>query len=384
MPTVNGIEISQNTMTVNVAYLLNSSQIGGANRSMLTLWKGLNGMPVKPLVFCPSPGPMITLIENTGLPYHVYDYFQPSWKQPLRSYLNRRHWIKVFRSNNISLVHANDLFNGRSVVLACSSLGIPLICHVRFPPTEDYCLWAFKNLPKPYGFIFNSKALQAEIGPYLEASCPESMQWVVHNAVDVSALKFETDSKNTTPRVGIIANLQPVKGHEDFIHMASELVRRGHDIVFDIIGGDIHHSGREEQLKSLTRDFGISRNIVFHGNIKDVYTAIQQLDIAVCTSHVEPFGRCIIEAMACGIPVVATRVGGIPEIVVNNENGVLVPPKEPECLADAVEALLNNDEARAKMGIHGRERVEKLFSMETHARDITDVYGKTINHGNET
>ncbi|GJQ57862.1 MAG: glycosyltransferase family 1 protein [Candidatus Scalindua sp. AMX11] len=371
-------------MRFTVAYLLNSSQIGGANRSMLTLWNGLNGMSIEPLVYCPSSGPMVSLIENAGLPYHIYPYFQPSWKQPIKSYLKRRVWKRSFRSHNVSLVHANDLFNGRSVVLASHYLGIPLLCHVRFPPTKEYCLWAFKNLPKPDGFIFNSKALQREIGPFLQESCPESLQWVVYNGVDLSALKFNLDSKNIRPRVGIIANLQTVKGHEDFIHMASMLIRRGHDVVFDIIGGDIHQSGREEHLKRLSRDLGIAKRIYFHGNIKDVYATIQELDVAVCASHVEPFGRCIIEAMACGTAIVATHVGGIPEIVTNNENGLLVPPKKPESLANAVEFLLENREVRDQMALNGRDSVEKLFSKEAHVSAITDIYGKIHNHGSET
>ncbi len=371
-------------MPIHVAYLLNSSQLGGANRSMLTLWNGLGDMTVKPLIFCPSSGPMISLIENVGLPYHIYHYFQPSWKQPIKSYIQRHLWTRTFRSNNISLIHANDLFNGRSVILASYSLEIPLLCHVRFPPTEEYCFWAFKNLPKPDGFIFNSKALQAQIGPFLQEACPKSLQWVVYNGVDLAALKVDVSSQNTKPRVGIIANLQQVKGHEDFIHMASILLRRGHEVVFDIVGGDIHQSGREEKLKRLVYDLGITESMFFHGNVKEVYTTIQQLDIVVCASHVEPFGRCVIEAMACGKPVVATHVGGIPEIIINNENGLLVSPQEPEGLANAVELLLDSHEMRKQMGVAGRERVEKTFSMETHVGAIMDIYREVYNDGNET
>ncbi len=149
----------------------------------------------EPLAFCPSPGQMVELIKDAGLSFYVQNYFQPNWKQPVQTFLNRRTWIKCLRRNNISLVHANDLYNGRSVVLSTHYLGIPLLCHVRFPPKKEYCLWVFKNLPKPDGFIFNSKALQTEIGPFLQEVCPKSRQLVVYNAVDLSKFKVPYGNK---------------------------------------------------------------------------------------------------------------------------------------------------------------------------------------------
>ena len=100
--------------------------------------------------------------------------------------------------------------------------------------------------------------------------------------------------------------------------------------------------------------------------------------VFVCPSVYEPFGLINLEAMACGTAVVASRVGGIPEVVVDGETGVLVPPGEPEALAAAVSALCGDPERAARFGAAGRRRVEAEFSWERIAERTLAVYRDAI------
>ncbi|MGH7860542.1 MAG: glycosyltransferase family 4 protein, partial [Candidatus Binatia bacterium] len=118
----------------------------------------------------------------------------------------------------------------------------------------------------------------------------------------------------------------------------------------------------------------ISAEVRFLGYQQRVDDLMNELDVVVSASHVEPFGRTIIEAMACGKPVVATRVGGVPEIVVEGTTGLLVDPGAPRQLADAAERLLRDERLRSEMGANGRKRVIEDFSLESHVEAILAVY----------
>ena len=179
--------------------------------------------------------------------------------------------------------------------------------------------------------------------------------------------------------MGILANLLPVKGHFDFLEMARILVERQYDVKFPIIGADIHQTGYEREIRTRIKDLGLSDRVDMLGHRNDVPQLLQQLDVLVCSSHVEPFGRCLVEGMSCGLPIVATRVGGIPEVVDDVVTGFLVPPKSPANLAIAVEKLLNDATLRKAMGHAGRKKVEREFTLTTHVERMVSLYDSILN-----
>ena len=156
--------------------------------------------------------------------------------------------------------------------------------------------------------------------------------------------------------------------------MARELTARGIDAEYWVIGKDIHQTGYGAQLQKHVAEMGLINHVRFLGHCPNVPDLLRQLDVVVCSSHVEPFGICVIEAMASARPVVATRVGGIPEIVEDGRNGFLVSPKAPWMLADAVEHLLRDPGLRREFGQSGRERVAKHFSQSAYDHKILAIY----------
>jgi glycosyltransferase involved in cell wall biosynthesis len=138
------------------------------------------------------------------------------------------------------------------------------------------------------------------------------------------------------------------------------------DVRFLLIGAALF--GEEEyerKLRVLTIELGLSDAVEFAGFRTDIHEHIAQLDIVVHASTTgEPFGQVIIEAMAAGKPVVATNGGGVPEIVLDGETGLLVPMGDPAAMADAIRWMIDNPNSAAEMGCTGRRRVEENFTIE--------------------
>ncbi|QDT34643.1 glycosyltransferase family 4 protein [Thalassoglobus polymorphus] len=361
----------------NVLLLSNSPKIGGGNRSLLLLHQGLKSRGVAGSVVVPEEGPMAQACLAESVPYNLHEIDSPSWQRPDRAWLSARRWSRILQQSNADIIHANDTTTARSVAIAAWRADVPVVCHIRFPLGPEAIAWTFKRLPKPTAFIFNSHALKAECGPHFEQACPESKQYVVHNAVNLEQF-YPSPKQSRKYRVGILANLIPIKGHIDFLQMARLILKQGCEMEFSLIGEDIHNTGYRSELEQIATDLGLSKSVQFLGHRNDIPELLAELDLLVCPSHVEPFGRCLIEAMACEKPVVATRVGGIPEVVDDGVTGLLVPASSPHSLAEAVLRIHSDSELANAMGKAGRKRVEKLFTPEAHAEAIHQVYDAAL------
>ncbi len=361
-----------------VLCLANSAQFGGGNRALLTLARGLEQNDVDASVISPADGPMVSICAEHGIPVNVSSYQQPSWSSPSASIRSYHNWRNILSRESCELVHANDLENARSISLATWRSNIPLVCHVHFPPTAEYADWAFRRLPAPDVFVFNSHATQDLVSDILERRCPRSKQIVIHNAVEIDRFSPGPETHNEILQIGIIANLLPVKGHHDFLEMAANLINEGTNAEFLVIGEDIYSTGYRAELENKSASLGLSAHVKFLGHCDNVPELIRQLDIVVCASHEEPFGLCLIEGMASERPIVATAVGGIPEVVDDGVTGILVQSRRPAELAQAVGRLLYDSELRCQMGRAGRDRVLRFFTPESHVSRMLDVYHQCL------
>lgn len=361
-------------MGLRVLYLCNAAPIGGGNRSLLTLWAGLQRGEVEPLAVSPEPGAMVDVTASAGIDCRIMPYHQPARSTPARNWRYRRRWRALLKTLQPQLVHANGLAAARSVARAADDLSIPMLCHIRSSPDRAWIAWAFRRLPPPRVFIFNSAALRAQISHDLKQACPASQQVVIHNAIDTDTFTPRPPHRGHGRRIGMIANLAPVKGHDDLLHAVRILAARGLDIECILMGEDIHQTGYRDTLVATADSLGIAHTLRFMGHITDPAPLIRELDVVVCASHSEAFGRCTAEAMACAVPVVATRVGGIPEVIADGQTGMLVPPHSPQEIADAVHELLTDPALRQRMGDAGRHRAVSHFGMAMHAERTLSLY----------
>lgn len=170
--------------------------------------------------------------------------------------------------------------------------------------------------------------------------------------------------------VGIIGRLDPVKGHADFLIAAAEVLKVIPDTCFVIVGeGELR-----EQLERLAGDLGIAGDVMFLGHSDKVVEIISLFDLLVASSYSEGFSLAIAEAMAQGKAVVATAVGGIPEVVEHGKNGILVPAKSPYELAGAITMVLKDDELRERLGCNGLQQCRKRFMVSGTAKLLQALY----------
>lgn len=175
--------------------------------------------------------------------------------------------------------------------------------------------------------------------------------------------------------VSVIGRLEPVKGVKYFIKVAVDLAEKFPNIRFLMVGEGSLHKSLEKQVE----DLGLKDKFIFTGWREDIPEILSIVDILVLPSLNEAVGMVLIEAQAQGIPVVATSVGGIPEIVKNNQTGILVPAKDSRSLAQAVKYLLEDKQKRLQMGEEGRLWIMDKFKANDMVNSVSDLYKNLVN-----
>jgi glycosyltransferase involved in cell wall biosynthesis len=202
------------------------------------------------------------------------------------------------------------------------------------------------------------------------------------------AFKCELGIDDAVPVVGIVGRIVREKGHREFLEMARYVVQK-RKVVFLVVG-DTLPSDRDqfgEVFKREVAKAGLTPHFLFTGQTDRVPDYLRIMDIFVLPSYREGFPRSIVEAMSTGVPVVATDIRGCREAVVHGTTGLIVPPKDGEALAHAVEHLLANPEEAASMGRAGRKRAVELYDYRTVRRRfvgfIDEASGSSVNpkHG---
>jgi glycosyltransferase involved in cell wall biosynthesis len=172
------------------------------------------------------------------------------------------------------------------------------------------------------------------------------------------------------PLVGIVARLVPIKRHEDFIAASALVAARNPDALFLVIGD----GERRSELEALTRRQGLADRVRFLGWRQDLDRIYVDLDVVVLTSANEGSPVSLIEAMAAARPVVATAVGGVPDLVEPGVNGLLGPSGDPSSIAEAIAALLADPERRRALGEAGRKRVADAHAVDRLVVDVERLY----------
>ena len=174
--------------------------------------------------------------------------------------------------------------------------------------------------------------------------------------------------------VGSVGRFVPIKGYRYFLEAAKEILDQQSDVLFLLVGD----GPLEEELKAFAEALGIAPRAVFAGYRADVAKMIALMDVFVLPSLNEGMGKVVVEAMAEGKPVVATKVGGVPELVLDNLTGILCPPKDSFAMAEAILKLLRNKELARKMGAEGRKRVYPRYDAKVMVEKIERLYGNLM------
>lgn len=213
----------------------------------------------------------------------------------------------------------------------------------------------------------------------LASGVPASLITVIPSGIDFSPfdaagprdfLRREFGFAPDEYLVGIVAALEDHKGHTYLIE-ASKIVREQAPKVRFIVVGT---GSLRMMLDRQARDLGVEDIVFFLGFREDVPRILASLDLFVLSSHHEGLGSSLIDALASRLPVVATRAGGIPEVIEDRETGLLVPPRDPAALAGAILEIYRDRELGTRLAGRGLEVVHQKFSAEAMARRIADLY----------
>jgi glycosyltransferase involved in cell wall biosynthesis len=215
------------------------------------------------------------------------------------------------------------------------------------------------------------------------ARCPPKKCRTILNGVDLS--RFRPDLPRIFREemgwqadqivVGMVANFRPCKRHADFLEAAAIIRKLYPETRFVMVGAD---NGNMAEIATRVKALGLEQSVAMLGSQSRPERIFAAIDIYVCTSDTEGFSNVLLEALACGKPVIATRVGGNQEVIRDGDNGFLVPPKSPELVARALEKLLAQPNLRVAMGNRGRNFAEAKFSLKRMVDEHERLYKELI------
>ncbi len=381
---------------VNVLIINHSSRISGAETVLLRLMDSFDSRSFKLMVACPR-GELADKLEQKDIPV-IQLPFSPLERtcNPFKLFryligLARIHrqLIRTVTNHAIDILHCNSF---TATLYACSSarrINVPLIWHMhdilqRRPVNGLFVRFAAHFADR---IVCVSQAVQQNLVSF---GIDRSKCRVIYNAIPTK--------QNIVPTFGFRETLG-IPGSALIITMIGQLAAwKGQDILIDafsklmtdrengnircLIVGDVIHPAEQnykERILNKVREKGLEGAIIFTGFRRDVDAIIQASDIIVHASTLaDPLPTVILEAMSAGRPVVATNVGGVPELIVNGKSGLIVPPGKYEDLACALKVLISNPRSREEFGREGARVARDQFGPGKNLRELTALYNSLL------
>jgi glycosyltransferase involved in cell wall biosynthesis len=368
-------------MKVPILFIHGITKIGGAERELLAILEHLPRLGYSPVVVCPDSGPLGE--ELARLDIDMRHVPMPPWRKvfayPRRTLAIRR-LHEVIADIQPGLIHVNDIWWVPQSLRATLGSDIPILAHVRqeIEPAKV----------RRYGLdrVDLVLAISHHVRQSLEAGGVQGEGLVtLYSGLDMTRVPQREDGHESrrhfdipvdVPLIGTVANLFPRKGYEVMLRAMPAVLAAYPNVHYVIIGhGD---AGYERNLRSLVGTLGVERAVHFVGFQEEVYSCLAAIDVYVHPAIMEGFGIALLEAMAMEKPVVASRVGGVPEVVEEEVTGLLVPPGDPEALTLALVRLLKEPYTCQRMGRAGKQRVEARFSLEQTMGNLQSMYTKLL------
>jgi glycosyltransferase involved in cell wall biosynthesis len=374
-----------------VAYVLPYLVAGGAERHVLSLVRGIDRTRYSPIVIALEGGGELEAdFLGEGIPVHVLcrNRLSPPHgrgRKPIAGALTAfRSLYGILRRDRPRFVHAYLPAANVLGPVAARLAGVPRVIVSKRSGTFYQSAFPLLRHLESAGSLLadvvmvNSDAVRREVGR--AERCREGKFRKIYNGAAPIEPWAPDEAMAFRRREGIpadalvalcVSNFYPYKGHEDLVEAAARIVPAFRNVVFLLAGRD---SGAMEATRARVRERGIEGSVRFFGSRTDVPDFLRAADLFVHPSHQEGFSNAILEAMAAGLPVIACDVGGNPEAVVDGETGSLVPPRNPERLAAAMEDLFRDEGKRRAMGEAGRRRAEERFSLGRMVAEVEAMY----------
>jgi len=368
----------------NILYLHETSQLGGAENSLLELVRFIDRSRFRPFFALPEPGPLVDELKNLGAEVHLISFPKIRSCYGVASSVRKIRYL--IKDKDIKIIHSNSIRTHLYGFFANIKRTIPLVWHQRNLITTELLdpdrIFSFL----PQAIICNSQAVAlrfARGNRYLPKVS------VIYNGVDTERfnpsvspekIKREFNITPSRPVIGIVGRLNSIKGHEYFLKSAEIIIKSlepyGINPLFLVVGDAVFSSDnwRRDYLRRLAKQLHIDDVVIFTGFRNDIPEVIACLDIVVSSSIYEACSRVVLEAMASGKAVIATDIGGSRELIVNGKTGILVPLRNPEKMAEAIISLLKDIKKRQELGSNARHRAVELFDIKGCVKKFEALY----------
>lgn len=374
-------------MRTRVLFLLDQLNLAGAQKRAVTLARGLDPERFEVHFVClQAGGPLEAEIEAAGFDLTILA-FDPSIRKA-RNLVQLVRLYRLLREKNAQIVHSFFYWSTVYGSIAAKLARVPVIVTSR---TSEYRL-------KPKGPLF--RAIERATNPL--ATCvvaisravmrdtieregvPEEKVALVYNGVELDRVEAGGDSEALRASLGLapgdtgvvlVANLHPYKRHDTFLRAAARVVEARPRAKFVVVGRPGAASAAVQQLES---ELGIAGAVCWAGVRKDIPQILSACDVGVLCSESEALGNALLEYMDAGLPAIGTRVGGIPEIIVEGETGALIDVGDDEALARHLIRWIDEPEEARRLGAAGRERVRSTFSRAAMVRGYADLYDSLL------
>jgi glycosyltransferase involved in cell wall biosynthesis len=371
-------------MQKNVLFIHHVSCLAGAERYLLSLIEALDPC-YKVFFICQESGPLSEALIRHGvtveyMPLGAWRKFR-CIESNLRTIQSIVHFCKKY---HIDLICSNNYRVTSYVAWPARLLGIPSMTII-----QDFVnrskLAKFNTFESDV-LISVSESISAAVGKFSKKKA------TIYNGLDIPSwtktlktndvLREEFPSLRGKRIVGMIAHIIPLKGHKDFLKAMQRIAKRFEDVHFVIIGDSPHPEQLSlADIQAYANELNLGERVVFTGARNDVGDLLKSFDLLVHPSYKEAFGRVIMEAMALGVPVVATDCGGPREIIEEGISGFLVPVGDTAALAIKVGMLLSDDTQRKTIGQQGRRRIEQRFNIPQTVAKANDVLEEVLGKG---
>lgn len=373
-----------------VLYINQTAKISGAERSLLSFFEKIDRKLIEPILLLPEDGPLLKETEKIGIETIVLPYlikFGESHSLFKLSRILRAVYmiVEIIKRKKIDIVHSNSPRAGFIGGLSARLALVPSVIHVRDihqSPFSNYFKASILDALSDK-IIAVSNATKISIGEKRRSLIKKVD--VVYNGIDIEKIdsmmfrdfRKEIGVDNDVKLIASIGILHPVKGHDTLIK-SIPLVKEKFPLLKALIVGDCFLEKEREyrdELKNLAESVGVLGDVIFTGFREDIFNVLKAIDIFVLPSkYPDPFPRALLEASAMKKPIIATRVGGIPEIIKDGFSGILIEPEDHLTLANAIILLLEKDELAHSLAFRSRKILEENFTIEKHLEKILYLY----------
>jgi glycosyltransferase involved in cell wall biosynthesis len=379
-------------VTQRIAHILAWPIVAGTEIATLRIAQSLSGPDFHHLAFCTTEAPAVeSFFRAAGFATASYRSVELSYRRPGPFLKASFQLARELRRQRIALVHCSDLMAGLRAAPAAKLARLPVLCHIRNPepnlPRHDQPL-----LRAVDHFVFVSRHARDSFGYAVSAQRGSLIYDGIESIpVDRNAardrLLAEFSLPSDTRLVGMVARLASQKDHVTLIRAAGRVVSVSPNVRFLVVGDHTSTDASRQQYRALAHlveERGLTSHFIFSGFRGDIPQLLSGIDISVLSTHFEGFPLVILEAMAQGTPVIATAVGGVTEIIVDQDTGLLHRPSDDADLATKIVTLLSDRALAERLALAGRRLVEERFTIQRFASSIASLYQRTIAYAHGT